>query len=523
MKIKRTVRIQMFAAMFMALLSVCLCTLSKSYLSSYDKLQMKPAAIALSRSDRITADNLPEAAVSEAAEEVPTPFVPSLTDLNLASLYGEGDDQEDSLGAEAAETLSLMDSNWLASIYQLAAQSPEEAASGLGMPADSFKGLSFNKIDITFYDEKGNQISAQSNIQEIMAMANTYFYYSAPEDYDAFINYATTLWENSHSCQCSISDIYYCDGSLEEKPTNTLPAQQATPAQAEHTDISETSASLENPESENVKEVGPGIALRESAKAQADSLTGTPSEAETLPSACPGHADLHIKAVIAGLSDSKKGLFTLDTMGNSTVGEGHWQGWTDENKTYALNLSKQDWTELYGLTLTPSFMANPLSYDEINSYISRLSENLSEDRKKLIYYALSSVGRVPYYWGGKPVAAGYERNHFGTLVEPDEKGRTMKGLDCSGWISWIYWSALNKHFSCESTGGLSSLGTPIDRNSLQPGDIILKTGNEAHVVMFLCWEDDGSMTVIHESSALVNNVTVTTIEADWPYYRKLID
>ncbi len=99
----------------------------------------------------------------------------------------------------------------------------------------------------------------------------------------------------------------------------------------------------------------------------------------------------------------------------------------------------------------------------------------------------------------------------------------MKGLDCSGWISWIYWSAIQRRLSLESTGGLASLGTPIKREELQPGDIILKTGDEGHVVMFLCWESDGDMTVIHESSALVDNVTVTKMSANWPYVRKLID
>ena len=31
------------------------------------------------------------------------------------------------------------------------------------------------------------------------------------------------------------------------------------------------------------------------------------------------------------------------------------------------------------------------------------------------------------------------------------------------------------------------------------------------------------MKVVHESSGSVNNVTVSTMQASWPYYRKLID
>ncbi len=537
MKVKKTVRVQLSAALFMALMSACLCTYSQSYSSPYDRLKILPEAEFPLPAKTMIEDST-EAAVPVAAE-APASYIPSLTAFNLAFLYGEGDSQEKSLGAEAAEVLSRKDSEWLASIYQLANESPEQIAKKLGIPSDSLKGISFHKIDIAFYDEKGRMISPQSNIQDIMAMANTYFYYTAPGDYDAFIQYAVKLWESSHSFQYSISQVYDCGGSLEEKPEATQPEQAATPAQAGMECNPESSAGPETAsdnadtagdtekgkETEPSKEIGPGIALREAAAAISEPLeTESPAETKAaLPSVCPGHADLHVKAVIAGLSDPMKGLFALDAVGNETISEGSWQGWTEENKTFASELAKQDWAECYGLTLSPSFITNPLSYEEIDRYMNRLPEGLSEDRKKLIHYALSSVGRVPYYWGGKPASAGYEKNHFGSLVTPDEKGRSMKGLDCSGWVSWVYWSALNKRLSWESTGGLVSCGSPAQRKDLQPGDIILKTGDDAHVVMFLSWESNGSMTVIHESSALANNVTISTMEANWPYCRKLID
>lgn len=515
MNLKKTVRVQILAAMFMSLMGLCLCKYSQSYPSPYDKTKIIPTA------KTVLPANVEAEEMVPALAESPVSYVPSLTAFNLAFYYGEGDSQEKSLGAEAAEALSLKDSAWLASIYQLADESPETVASSLGMPTDSFKGLFFNKISITFYDEKGQPISPKSNIQEIMAMANTYFYYTAPEDYDAFLSYATKLWESSHSFQCSISDIYDCGGALEEKHTDAQPEQPATPAQAKVADIWESQKTKETQAS---KEIGPGIARKE-LPATTEIETEVPPETETsfFRSSCPGHADLHIKVVIAGLSDPKKGLFALDELGNETKETGNWQGWTDENKTYTTDLAKQDWSELYGLTLFPSFTAKILSYEEMDRYINRLPENLSEDRRKLIHYALSSVGRVPYYWGGKPASAGYEKSNFGSMISPDEKGRSLKGLDCSGWISWVYWSAINRRLSYESTGGLASCGTGIKRSDLQPGDIILKTGEDAHVVMFLCWENDGKMTVIHESSALVNNVTVSSMEANWPYYRKLID
>ena len=69
-----------------------------------------------------------------------------------------------------------------------------------------------------------------------------------------------------------------------------------------------------------------------------------------------------------------------------------------------------------------------------------LPADLSDTRRELIRYALSSVGKIPYHWGGKASRPDYNGNNFGTLVPADTEGRILKGLDCSGWINWVYWS-----------------------------------------------------------------------------------
>lgn len=779
----KTVKAQMLAAGTMTLLGFCVCAYSQSYLSAYDITEIiekqeeayLPAPVNMGRAT-------PETAV----KEEPLGFQASLTAFNLAFLYPDAN--ASSLGTKLVEALSKMESDWLSSIYELAVSRPESLAASLGMETGDYKNASWNKVEITFYDENNNLITAKSNIQEIISMANTYFYYSAPEDYDSFLAYASQLFEGSHSVRYSISDVYYCDGSLEqevseddddlsedlvqakgegalesgglnggpgvqrsiaegpggssassadgtaailesdsqtaarasaipavtdpyaslegavsaeaggngasgnagetgtaavtsaassgvasgasesvvmsteaaiqsvetetsasagastaglnggsgETPLSTMKAPESAEglsgsaedvpqgagnndviasgragvssaaadiSEGEHTagtgadgssqavqtaqagneavqaaqagnETSQTvqagneavqTAQMGNETSQTAqvgneasqtaragdeavqpgqnsggeetksllqgkteqaageaKEIGPGIALMESKASSAALETGAVMEtSEPLAETCPGHADLHITAVISGLSNSDKGLFLLDSVGKEEVGS--WQGWTEENKNYALQLAAQNWEEIYGFTMSPAFIMSPLSSEEINGYLKSLPENISEDRKVLIRYALSSVGRVPYYWGGKPSVFGYDGNHFGSLITPDRKGRSMKGLDCSGWINWVYWSALGKRLPCQGTGGLSSCGTAVNREDLQPGDIILKTGSEAHVVMFLKWEEDGTMKVIHESSAAVNNVTISTMTAQWPYYRKLID
>ncbi len=239
---------------------------------------------------------------------------------------------------------------------------------------------------------------------------------------------------------------------------------------------------------------------------------------------CPGHVDLTITMKIGGLTEAS-GLFALDVAGNdeSLYTEDGWQGWTEENRQAVIQLASEDWYQKYGLSVSSISTGTPLSAEEIEAYLEELPDGISETRKELLRFALNSVGKVPYYWGGKPSAPNYEGNHFGTLMSPDVDGRTLKGLDCSGWISWVYWSVTGNHLPYEGTSGLAALGRRIGREDLQPGDILIRTGADAHVVMFLGWTSDGRIRCVHETSGSINNVTVGTRNAGWPYYRSLID
>ncbi len=239
---------------------------------------------------------------------------------------------------------------------------------------------------------------------------------------------------------------------------------------------------------------------------------------------CPGHVDLIINAKVLGLQENN-GLLAKDNIGNNAeqFKEDGWQGWNNYTIASVRLHSSQDWYEKYGLTVSVFSMRNPLSEAEIDEYLKGISENLSAERAELVRFALSSVGKVPYYWGGKPSAPDYAGNSFGVMVSPDYKGRILKGLDCSGWINWVYWSVTGEKLAYEGTSGLALLGTKVSRSELKPGDIIIRTGEDAHVIMFLGWTDDGRILCVHESSGKTNNVTVAVRDANWPYYRKLLD
>ena len=248
---------------------------------------------------------------------------------------------------------------------------------------------------------------------------------------------------------------------------------------------------------------------------------------------CPGHVDLYVKVTIYGFEDAK-GLRTVALSADdqdeneatksldAALARNGWNGWTEEQMGYVQKLISQDWFKTYGLSISTINPKQPLTEEEISKYLSSLPEDISDERKAVIKFALTSVGKIPYYWGGKASAASYEKNGFGRVIEADYKGRVLRGLDCSGWVQWVYWSAIgNRLNGASSTATLIGEGQKIKRSELQPGDIIVRVGADSHVVMFLQWAGNGNMIVIHENSG-ANNVSVSEVTANYPYYRKLI-
>lgn len=315
-------------------------------------------------------------------------------------------------------------------------------------------------------------------------------------------------------------------------PEETVPESTSGVIIAGQSKVSEESNALAEAGSNIVSSISSAVSETETAaeeeKETIDSGNATPADAETedrkAAITCPGHVDLIVKVKVIGMKEENS-LFKQDIVGNDSenIEEGGWPGWNNYTMASARLHSSQDWFEKYGLSLSVISMLNPLSEEEIDSYMNQLPVGISQTRKDLIHFALSSVGKVPYYWGGKPASPDYTGNSFGILTSPDYKGRVLKGLDCSGWINWVYWSVTGQRLPFESTSGLAISGSKISRSELQPGDIIVRTGSDAHVIMFLGWTADGKIRCIHESSAGVNNVTIAIRDANWPYYRRLVD
>lgn len=315
------------------------------------------------------------------------------------------------------------------------------------------------------------------------------------------------------------------EGTAAESDAETVPeGREAHPA-AEDAEISEKAVEAAAAEAEDTESSSANAA--ETEHAESASAGAASEECAGSKSYCPGHIDLNVSVSVCGAGE-RKGLRALALSSAedwNTPEEGApWKGWTEENLAAAERLLSADWYRSYGLSISSLDPHYPLGAEEISAYLSGLPQDISAERRALCRYALDSVGRVPYYWGGKAEHADYAGNNFGSIVsESDERGRILRGLDCSGWVQWIYWSALGMDLGgVGGTGELVELGKQIRRSELRPGDLVIRTGTDSHVVLFLQWTQDGRMLAVHENADR-NNVSVDTVTANYPYYRSLLD
>lgn len=106
------------------------------------------------------------------------------------------------------------------------------------------------------------------------------------------------------------------------------------------------------------------------------------------------------------------------------------------------------------------------------------------NRLTLVNVASSLIGRVPYQWGGKSSKSGYDTSWY-----TFENGQ-QKGLDCSGYIQWVFRTAgysedIWKQLTSTST--IMQTCEQIPQSDLQIGDLgILNNGETInHVGMYI--------------------------------------
>ncbi len=147
--------------------------------------------------------------------------------------------------------------------------------------------------------------------------------------------------------------------------------------------------------------------------------------------------------------------------------------------------------------------------------IRNLPADLVPERRAVIKTACSLVGKVNYFWGGKSLVMGWD-SRWGTVQKVTADGSTSTGtyrpygLDCSGFVDWVFCNATEGNYIIGHGGGAASQHTyctAISWADALPGDLVFYP-NDTHVGIVAGWDENGNILIIHCSSSY-NNVVIT--------------
>ena len=125
------------------------------------------------------------------------------------------------------------------------------------------------------------------------------------------------------------------------------------------------------------------------------------------------------------------------------------------------------------VTLTQSTFINlRKDFDSVSDIslvdLTKEIQSCTPVQKTVLLAAESLVGQIPYQWGGKASKAGYDSSWW----TYDENGK-QKGLDCSGFVQWVYMTAgYNSEVTSKmiSTSTIASNFETTTKDELEPGD-----------------------------------------------------
>lgn len=149
------------------------------------------------------------------------------------------------------------------------------------------------------------------------------------------------------------------------------------------------------------------------------------------------------------------------------------------------------------------------------SLIRGLPEDLSPEREAVVRTACSLVGKVNYFWGGKSLVIGWDAR-WGELRQVTAAGSSTAGtyrpygLDCSGFVDWVFYNATNGSYIIGHGGGATmqhSYCTDISWEDARPGDLVFYPDN-SHVGIVGGRDANGELLIIHCASGY-NNVVIT--------------
>ncbi len=147
----------------------------------------------------------------------------------------------------------------------------------------------------------------------------------------------------------------------------------------------------------------------------------------------------------------------------------------------------------------------PLTDAELIAFVNR--QNCNATRKHILSTALSLVGKVPYFWGGKSEAGWNDEWNTPKLVTASgsSSSGTIRpyGLDCSGFTDWVFKTALGISLYNGSWNQWDNTYA-ITEEELLPGDLgfmaVPGTVPVNHVLIYAGKGENGEQMWVHCAS-----------------------
>lgn len=151
--------------------------------------------------------------------------------------------------------------------------------------------------------------------------------------------------------------------------------------------------------------------------------------------------------------------------------------------------------------------------------LQNLPDGLSPERQAVIHHALSLVGKVNYFWGGKSLTLGWDSRWGATMKVTAEGSSTTGtyrpfGMDCSGYADWVFYNASGGAYIIGHGGGAHAQHTyctAIDWDEALPGDLVFYP-EDTHVGIVGGRDENGNLLIIHCASG-ANNVVITGLSS----------
>ncbi len=178
---------------------------------------------------------------------------------------------------------------------------------------------------------------------------------------------------------------------------------------------------------------------------------------------------------------------------------------------------------LYGVA--GNGQAVPLTDAELIAFVNR--QNCSAARKHILTTALSLVGKVPYFWGGKSPPGWNDEWNTPKLVTA--AGSTTSGtirpygLDCSGFSAWVFNTAVGVDIGAGCNGQYPNTRA-VSASELLPGDLGFLADDDGwgHVLIFAGYGENGERMWVHSSGGEGVILNTPSYEGSLSYRRLTI-